>query len=65
MGSGKDLQSAGLRRLIVNAAYWCLELERAISPTLSVDIIGDYQPLDSGFDYSKLGVKPKPVADYR
>jgi hypothetical protein len=65
MGSGKDLQSAGLRRLIVNAAYWCLELERAISPSLSVDIIGDYQPLDSGFDYSKLGVKPKLVADYR
>lgn len=65
MGSGKDLQSAGLRRLIVNAAYWCLELENAISPTCSVEIIGDYQPLESGFNYSKLGVKPKPVAAYR
>ncbi len=34
-------------------------------PTRSVDITGDYQPLDSGFDYSKLGVKPKPATAYK
>jgi len=65
MGSGKDLESPGLRRLIVNAAYWCLEMEKDISPTRSVDYVGDYQPLASGFNYEKLGVAPQPPAAYR
>jgi hypothetical protein len=65
MGSGSDLQSAGLRRLIINAAYWGMEMESAISATRSVDIVGTYQPLDSGFNYQKLGVTPKPVAAYK
>jgi hypothetical protein len=65
MGSGTDLQSAGLRRLIINAAYWCLAMESAITATRSVDIVGDYQPLPSGFNYLKLGVKPQPVSAYQ
>ena len=65
MGSGTDLQSAGLRRLIINAAYWCLAMESAITATHSVDIVGDYQPLSSGFNYLKLGVKPQPVSAYQ
>ncbi len=65
MGSGTDLQSAGLRRLVINAAYWCLKMEPSISATRSVDIVGDYKPLGSGFNYVKLGVQPKPVAAYR
>lgn len=65
MGSGTDLQSAGLRRLIINAAYWSLEMESAISATRSVDIIDDYQPLESGFNYPQLGVKPQPVSAYK
>lgn len=65
MGSASDLQSAGLRRLIINAAYWGMGLEFAISPTRSVEIVGDYRPLGSGFDYPGLGVVPKPVAAYR
>lgn len=65
MGSGTDLQSAGLRRLIINAAYWCLNMESTITATRSVDIIGNYQPLESGFNYSELGVKPRPVSTYK
>ncbi|MBL9170312.1 MAG: hypothetical protein JNN07_21430 [Verrucomicrobiales bacterium] len=65
MGSAHDLQSAGLRRLIINAAYWGMGLESAITPTRSVDIVGTYQPLDSGFNYKQLGVVPKPVSAYR
>lgn len=59
MGSGKDLENQGLRRLVINAAYWCLEMEDKISATRSVDIIGAYKPLPSGFNYEKLGVVPK------
>jgi len=65
MGSASDLKSADLRRLIINAAYWGMGLEAAISATRSVEIVGDYQPLGSGFDYPRLGVLPKPVAAYK
>lgn len=62
MGSASDLKSAGLRRLIINAAYWGLGLESAISVTRSVEVVGAYQPLGSGFDYQRIGVVPKPVS---
>ncbi len=65
MGSAHDFQSAGLRRLIINAAYWGMGMESAISASRSVEIVGTYQPLDSGFNYKELGVVPKPVSAYK
>ncbi len=65
MGSGTDLKNAGLRRLITNAAYWCMGLEGRISATSSVEVVGEYKPLDSGFNYEKLGVKPLPISAYK
>lgn len=65
MGSASDFKSAGLRRLVVNAAYWCIGLEGSISATRSVDCVGSYQPLESGFNYGELGVKPRPVTSYK
>ncbi len=65
MGSGTDLRSAGLRRLIINAAYWGMGLETSIQATSSVDIVDHYQPRESGFNYNELGVKPQPVSFYR
>ena len=65
MGSGTDLENPGLRRLIINAVYWGLGMESAITPTRSVDIVGTYQPLKSGFNYQAIGVVPKPVSAYQ
>jgi hypothetical protein len=65
MGSARDLQSAGLRRLVINAAYWGLGLEDEITPDRSVAYTTKYDPLPSGFDYEKLGVKPQPPKSYR
>ncbi|MFO0925182.1 MAG: ThuA domain-containing protein [Pirellulales bacterium] len=65
MGSGTDLKNEGLRRLLINATYWCVGMESAISPTGRVDIVGQYQPLESGFNYDALGVRPRPVSFYR
>jgi Trehalose utilisation len=65
MGSGTDLENAGLRRLIINAAYWGMGMESAINATSSVDIVGSYKPLESGFNYAELGVTLKPVAAYK
>lgn len=65
MGSARDYQSEGLRRLTTNAVYWCLGLEAAIEANSSVAVVGNYQPKESGFDYEKLGVVPKPPESLR
>jgi len=65
MGSAKDFENEGVRRLTVNAVYWGLELEKQISAASSVDIIGEYKPLTAGFNYEKLGVKPHPPSYYK
>jgi hypothetical protein len=58
MGASQDLLSDGLRRLLVNAAYWTLGMENAISPNSSVAIVGDYAPLPFRFGGFKKGVRP-------
>ena len=51
--------------MIINAAYWGMGMESAITPTSSVDIIGGYKPLESGFNYKELGVVPQPVSAFK
>ena len=58
MGSSTDLQSEGVRRLLVNATYWAVGLEEKIAEKSKVDLVGDYQPLPFKFDGHKRGVKP-------
>lgn len=65
MGSAEDFENAGVRRLTVNAVYWGLGLDRAIDPESSVDIVGKYEPLKAGFNYEKLGVKPRKPSFYK
>ena len=60
MGSGLDLQSAGLRRLIINAAYWGMEMESSITPTSSFDMVGTYEPRESGFNCKRSTGHPFP-----
>jgi hypothetical protein len=65
MGSGSDFESEGFRRMMVNAAYWCMGMEAAISPTRSVMYVGEFKPLGTGFNYKELGVVPKPPTAYK
>ena len=65
MGSGRDFQSEGLRRMTVNSAYWCLDMEEQIAADCNVRTVGVYNPLASGFNYSKLGVKPQKPDAYK
>ncbi|GAB5401813.1 MAG: hypothetical protein Aurels2KO_00440 [Aureliella sp.] len=65
MGSAKDFANKGVRRLTVNAVYWGLGMSDAITADSSVEIVGKYQPLTSGFNYQKLGVRPRSVSGYR
>lgn len=65
MGSAQDFQSEGLRRLTVNAAYWCLNREADIDGKSNMDLVGDYNPPDSGFDYKKLKIVPRKPNFYK
>ncbi|NIL96606.1 MAG: hypothetical protein GTO53_04215 [Planctomycetales bacterium] len=63
MGSSVDLESEGFRRLLVNAALWCLDLE--VPPRANVDIVGLYQPRPFGLGNYVQGVKPADLQPLR
>ena len=58
MGASTDLASEGLRRLLVNASYWCVGLEDKIPPRADVELVGEYKPTWFGFGAHRKGVKP-------
>ena len=62
MGHAGDLKDANLRRLLVNACYWALDMEAQIPAKSDVTILGEYNPNNIGFGGFKKGLKP---ADHR
>lgn len=62
MGASQDLQSEGLRRLLVNACYWGLAMEDRIAASSDVAIVGEYHPNPFGFGTFVKGVKPSDHA---
>ena len=58
MGHGGDLQSEGFRRLLLNACYWCLDMEDKIPAKSKVDFVGEYNPKPIGGGGHRKGVKP-------
>lgn len=62
MGASTDLASEGLRRLLVNACYWCLGLEDKIPQQSCVDVVGQYKPRPFGGNRYQRGVKPSDHA---
>ena len=58
MGASVDLESAGLRRLLVNACYWALGLKDQIPEKSNVEYVGDYAPTYFGFGKHKPDLKP-------
>jgi hypothetical protein len=61
MGASQDLLAVGSRRLIVNAAYWCLGMEEKITAENKVDVVGTWEPTKFGFNAYKKGVKPQDL----
>jgi type 1 glutamine amidotransferase len=61
MGASQDLAAAGTRRMLVNAAFWCVGLEKAITPSLNVDVVGEYQPTRFGNNIFAKGVRPSQL----
>lgn len=61
MGASQDLSSEGLRRLLVNASYWALDMADQIPAKSNVEIVGEYNPTPFGHSTYKKGVKPADV----
>jgi len=62
MGASQDLQSEGLRRLLVNACYWAVGMEDQIPAKAKVDLVGEYKPRRFGNDGFVKGVQPADLA---
>jgi len=62
MGAATDFEDPDLRRLIVNACFWGLNMEGLIKADSPVDYVNEFKPTDFGFEKFKKGVKP---ADHR
>ena len=60
MGAATDLQSEGLRRMIVNATYAGLGME--VPKKANVDYVDPYKPLFYGFNSFRRGIKPSDHA---
>ena len=48
-----------LRRMLVNACYWALGMERKIPARANVDLVGNYDPLPFKFGGYRRGMKPE------
>jgi putative membrane-bound dehydrogenase-like protein len=60
MGAATDLTNEGLRRLVVNAVYWGLDMD--VPEKANVDYIGPYEPTAYGFDGFRRGMRPVDFA---
>lgn len=63
MGASVDLKSEDLRRLLVNAAYWAVDMEDKIPEANNVAIVGEYNPTMFGFGDYQPGRKPVYYVD--
>ncbi|MDA7977976.1 MAG: ThuA domain-containing protein [Pirellulales bacterium] len=58
IGASQDFANKGVRRLLVNACYWGLNLEGEVPEAANVDFFSEFKPTRFRFDGYKRGVKP-------
>lgn len=58
LGASQDFESAGLRRLLVNACYWAMKLDDKIAEKSVVDLVGTFEARPFRTNGFKPGVKP-------
>ena len=55
IGASTDMLTEGTRRMMVNAVFWCLDLE--VPQKANVDIVGDYDPSPYAFVEEDFWIK--------
>lgn len=63
-GASEDLKNEGFRRMVINACFWAVGMEKAIKPNNNVDFVGPYQPTKFSFDGYKANVRPSDLAGW-
>lgn len=58
MGAATDFLSEDLRRMLVNACYWALDIQEPSKAGAQVDVVGEYNPTAFGFDGFQRGKYP-------
>jgi len=61
LGTSEDLLTVANRRLMVNACYWALGLERLIVANANVSLVGEYHPHPFGFGGFVKGLTPSEL----
>ena len=57
MGHAQDFKNEGFRRMVVNACYWAMGMEKEISPKSSVEFAAPYNPNPIGLGKQKADLK--------
>ena len=63
-GASDDLPNEGLRRMIVNACFWAVGLEKKIKPKANISFLGELRPTWHGTLKRATGIKPEDLADW-
>jgi hypothetical protein len=63
MGCAQDMESAGYRRLLVNACYWGLGLDDQIPAESNVELVGKFDAHPFKSNAFTPGVKPADLSD--
>lgn len=65
-GASNDLENEGFRRMLVNACFWAVGLDRAIRADADVDFVGPYNATwRKGRGRRKPGLKPQDMAGWQ
>lgn len=63
-GASEDLLNEGFRRMLINAVFWTMGLEKKIKPNSDIDFVGPYKPTTFNFTGYKANVKPADLAGW-
>lgn len=63
-GASEDILSEGVRRMIINATLWCMEMEDHIKADADVSFVGPYNPSTFSFRPSVQDAKPGDIEGF-
>jgi hypothetical protein len=64
MGAAQDFTSEGVRRMLVNAVYWSLGMEKKIPAKNNVELVGEFKPSPFRFRKTEEWKPGKPPSAY-
>lgn len=63
-GASEDIVNDDFRRMLLNAHFWCLGMEKEIKADSPIDFVGPFHPVTYNFKGYRRGVKPSDIAGW-